>query len=84
MADAFRYTIRSKDIITELVSMGFARYHVAPDYTVLEAPTDISTTKARRLISTQIALHKAEIEYEISRGKYNRLVEKINNLNGAR
>lgn len=80
----FRYPIRSREVAKELISVGFSEWHRSPDYTMLEAPSDLSATKARKVISTMIAIHQADKEYERARAKYEGLVDKINRINGAR
>jgi hypothetical protein len=84
MREPFRYAIRSKAIVEALVAMGFSIYHPAPTYTILEAPSELSARKARKLISLMIACHKAIISREIEYRRYEAIVSKLNTFNGAR
>jgi hypothetical protein len=80
----FRFDIRDKDLVKELVSMEFTIFHPAPDYTTVQAPADLSTSKARKLITLMIAYHKANKDYERARAKCEAIIEKLNIFNGGR
>jgi hypothetical protein len=72
----FRYSIRSKHLAKSLEDYcGFTCYHRAPTYVVMEAPAELTPTKARKVIHTMIALHQAEKSMNKATNNYERLVK---------
>lgn len=84
MTDLLRYDIRNSDVAQDLLAQGFTVYNTSPGIWTLEAPTDISATKARKLISICIKLYEASKEYSRAKKKYESLVNKINQFNKSR
>jgi len=80
----FRYDIKNPDIMKDLLAQGFTIYGSTPDTWTLEAPSTISSTKARKLISICIKLYAAAKELSKANKRYNNLVEEINRINLSR
>ena len=84
MAEPFRYDIRNPNIAKDLLAQGFTLYSTHLDAWTLEAPADLSATKARQLISICIKLYKTAQELGRIQRKYQKLVDQINELNMSR
>jgi len=84
MTDPFRYEIRNPNIAKDLLAQGFTVYTTNLDTWTLQAPPDLSSTKARELISVCIKLYKASRELGKAKIKYENLVNHINELNMSR
>ncbi len=82
--EPFRYPIRNREIARELEEVGFQVWHSSPTEVWVEAPADISITKARRMISVMIRLYQASKAFDRSRSHYEELVEELNTMNTAR
>jgi len=80
----FRYPIRSREIAKQLEEMGWIEWHASPTETVMEAPPDLSATKARKMISVVIALYKAAKELGRSQSRYEDLVNELDEMNARR
>lgn len=76
----FHYDIRNPEIAQELIRIGFTLYNTSPDCWTLEAPLEMSATKARKVISTIIKLYLAAKELNRAQSKYDNLLNKINKL----
>lgn len=84
MSDPLRYDIRNSDIATDLIQQGFTVYNTTPGIWTMEAPENLSTTKARKIISICIKLYQAAQQLNRSKKKYLSLVEEINRINQDR
>ncbi len=80
----FRYEIKNADIMKDLLGQGFTLHGATQDTWTLEAPSTISSTKARKLISICIKLYGAAKELSKANKRYNNLVEEINKINLSR
>lgn len=78
----FDYTIRSKEIASELLDMGFTVIKSSPDIGWnLQSPPDLSKSKARKLVSQTIKLYLAAKDLDRAQTRYENCVEKINKIN---
>lgn len=84
MTTPLRYDIRNADIAKDLIEQGFVLYNTTPGIWTIEAPPDVTSTKARKLISICIKLYSASKEYARARKKYENLVQQINIINLSR
>lgn len=84
MSDPLRYDIRNVKIAQDLINQGFTVYNTAPGIWTLEAPPELSTTKARKIISICIKLYQAAQNLNRAKNKYEALVEEINRINLSR
>lgn len=80
----FRYDIKNPDIMKDLLAQGFTICNATADTWTLEAPSTISSTKARKLISICIKLYGAAKELSKANKRYYSLVEEINRINLSR
>jgi hypothetical protein len=76
----FRYDIRNPEVATILTTHRFIVYHPAPTYTIMEAPPDLSTTRARKAISTAISLYKAKKGMERAQLHYEQLFQQMSDV----
>lgn len=84
MANQPHYTIKNSDIAKDLLAQGFALVQVLDGNWILEFPKDISSTKARKIISVCIKLYKAAKTLNKAKSNYDFLVDKINKINMSR
>lgn len=78
------YDIKNEEVAVELEKQGFSVYNTTPGCWTMEAPTNISSTKARKIISIIIKLYVAAKELGRAQQKYTNLVAKIDQLNMSR
>ena len=85
MNEPYQHEIKNEYIMQDLLAQGF--YAVAtdkPGVWVMEAPPELSKTKARKIVSTCINLFVAAKQLSRSRLNYQRLIEELNQLNMTR
>lgn len=76
----FRYDIHNAEIARELLDYGFVLHNTSTGIWTLEAPTGVSTTKARKIISGYINLYVAAKDVGRAQRKYKNLLDKMDFL----
>lgn len=84
MTEPLHYDIKNENIALDLIEQGFTIYNYSPGIWTMEAPPDISSTKARKLISICIKLYEASKVLSKAHNKYTALVNEINRINKSR
>ncbi len=84
MNEPSRHEIKNECIMKDLLGLGFKIHNTSPGLWVMEAPADVSKTKARKIVSTAINLFVAAKTLSRSRLNYQRLIEEMNTLNATR
>jgi hypothetical protein len=79
-----RYDIHNEIIMRDLMEQGFTIYNTTPGIWTMEAPPDLTASKARKLISACIKLYVAAKDLVRAKQRYERMVEKVNDLNMCR
>ena len=80
MISNFQYDIRNEEVAQALVEQGFEVYNTIPGCWTMQAPENISTTKARKIISTIIKLYTTAKELNRAQQKYDYLVDQLERL----
>jgi hypothetical protein len=78
--EPFRYDVRTAEIVEELMHQGFVVASYIPGVWTMEAPANLSTTKARKIISTVIQLYTAAKDIGRAKERYQRLMHQLNKL----
>jgi hypothetical protein len=80
----FRYNIKNGEIAKELISQGFTLHHTSPECWTLEAPPNLTPTKARKFVSLIIKLYITAKDMNRAQAKYAKLLEELEQMNQGR
>lgn len=80
MEQPFRYEIRNQEIALELEKQGFTIHDAFDNCWTMQAPANISSTKARKIISVIIKLYSTAKELNRANMRYNNLASQLEQL----
>lgn len=75
-----RVDIKSEEISQALLERGFTCSAVSSEAWTMQSPETISSTKAKKIVSTVIKLYSAAKEIAYATHRYDKLIEELETL----